>query len=92
MFYVNETVQIIAEVTDPDTQDKVQGDSATVKIYNSLGDVVLNETDMTYDSTYSRYEYNWTPTAEGTYSVYVTVTYSGTVNKEKIEVEILPET
>lgn len=86
--YAGETFVITHTATNDSvelTDDDVE--SVVVEIYNSDGDVVVEETAMTWDDTQSRWEYVWdtggaTPIDSGTYRAKVTVESLDTTNWE----------
>lgn len=74
----NETV----ELTDADV------DAVYIEIFDSAGDVVVAETEMTWDDTQERWEYVWntggaTPIDSGSYRALCTIDgLGGTLNWE----------
>ena len=69
--YAGETVRVKSEITDFNgvaiTPDDVT--EATITIYDTAGDVVIDAAPLTYDTTYTYWYYDW-DTVVGTEGAY----------------------
>ena len=78
--YAGETLVVTHTATNEDVAlDDTDVDHVSIEIFNSDGDSVVAETDMTWDGTQERWEYVWEttdagdPLPSGTYRAKVTI-------------------
>jgi hypothetical protein len=86
-FYLGETVPMAVEARDYKTGDLV--DTTSMKITISGTEVIVDDEEMTKDST-GCYHYDWESDTLGTINIRYKAVYNGKTVISKAEVNIIP--